>query len=342
MRPLNRLAAFTHPVAAAILATMAWLFIWKMGAIAVPELSNELRSLPLPGRFDTRVGFPAAILAAALVTLVWRGRAAVWVRRGLAGLGLGLLLLVAFSAARALRHDCYRLGGCDASRLAWLYVDVTATLAASVSLLWLARHDPAPRLRWGGLGLVVVLALASSSWTYWETRALERYTGDQLARVHLEGYFATHTPFVPGEASADPPGADRPAVPMLPMLGDRMICAGDWRVVPFPDRSRCLPHRPLLRLEARDVTSIDVSRPLVGAPPAIFLTLRGEAAGRMRAALRTARSHRLVLVNRQGELVVDASVDREVPGQTFLINLGDSQGELRRTVRALLGSAGHP
>jgi hypothetical protein len=121
------------------------------------------------------------------------------------------------------------------------------------------------------------------------------------------------------------------------MQGATMLCGGDWRVLPFPDRPRCVPRVPLVSLEPGDIDRVEVVRPSVGARPAVQLTLRSDAAAYMRAALRAARSARFVLVHRGGALVLDAPVWDEVPGEAFLLDPGQRPDEPERTLRAVLG-----
>jgi hypothetical protein len=325
------LAAVVHPPAAAVIALLAWLLLWNLGAIGVEDRDAMLRLFPLATRFNTWAGVPAALLAALAVTVWARGRRGLWLRRALGPGGLALLGHLVYWLVRGVRNDCFSLKGCDLVH-AWVALGVLAT--ASTILLATARLEAATRPRWLGLAGLTAIAAASAIWTHVETRTLRRYTGGELANVSLRGFFATSAPFVPSD---HPPRSGSGAVPLLPMRGATMQCGGDWQVVTFHDRARCLPRQPLLALEAADLEAVELARAEVFAAPAVLLTLRPEAARRMSQALRHARSHRLVLTNARGELIVDAAVWEEVPGPTFLLTLGEPAAERDRVLRSLLG-----
>ena len=334
------LVAFTHPLAAAVVLLVACLVAWRGGSIGQPELDHFLRLLPFDSRFDARIGVAVAAAAALLVALFARGRAGRRFRRAIGVVGLAALAVGVGWFVRSNRYDCFRWEGCDYLHTPFLWVDAVLVALAAASLLILARHDPGPRARWLGAGAVAALAVASAAWAWRATPTLHRYAGADLAGVHLAGYFEANNDFVPDPAAdADPADPERvpPAVPALPMQGAQMICAGDWRVVKFPDRDRCLPRRPLVTLQPGDVQAVTVSVEHVGAPPELAFTLASDAARRFTTALRTTGSFHFVLLTARGELLMDSASPYPVPGPTFNIKPGPNGAtETERLVRLFL------
>jgi hypothetical protein len=98
------------------------------------------------------------------------------------------------------------------------------------------------------------------------------------------------------------------------MRGAMMICAGDWRVVKFPDHDRCLPRRPLVSIQPGDVEAIAVEVLTVGAVPRIVFFFTQEAGGRFSEALRKAGNFHFVLLNARGDLIMDVFVPGPVSG----------------------------
>jgi hypothetical protein len=337
--------AFVHPLAAAIVVLCGVLVGWRPSALAAPQFDPQLRLLPFDNRWDARFGVGLTALAALLVTVFARGTTGRRLRRALGLLGLAIIAFGVVMCARNVHNDCFRWEGCAFWKVPFFIVDAVLLPLASAALLLWARREPGPRMRWFGAGPVVALALASAAWTFRATPTLRVYTGDELSGVHLEGFFGANNDFVPyappGGAPAEPTeeeGRIPPAVPALPMRGDKMLCFGDWRVVKFPDRDRCLPHRPLVVIQPDDVEEMAVAIAVVGAPPQMRFTLRPEAARNFATAMRTAANFRFVLVNGRGELVADL-LSWPVPGPGFAISPSKEAGaaETDRMVRRFLG-----
>jgi hypothetical protein len=167
------------------------------------------------------------------------------------------------------------------------------------------------------------------------TRPTAVYSGDELANVHVSGYFMVNHPFEPASLDAV---ASPSAVPRRRLNLDRgtMMCGGEWHVVAFADDARCLPIRALVSFEPGDVERIEVGPQVVGGRPAMLLRLRDRASAEMAAAIHAARDFHLVLVNARGELVSDAAVWSDVPGPDFVIENLD----VDKTLQAILGRTG--
>jgi hypothetical protein len=341
----STLVSFTHPLAAAIVVLVACLVGYRPYAIGVPEHDHALRLFPFASRLDARVGASAVTLAALLVTVFARGRAGRRLRRGLGAVGIAALGFGAFVLIRNIRSDCHRWQGCDFWHVPLFWIAGVLALLAPLSLLVWARREPGPRLRWVGLGVLLALAIASAGWTYRATRVRQRYTGAELSGVHLRGYFESNhenfVPSVPPEGGPAEPveqeGRIPPAVPAMPMQGATMICGGDWRVVKFPDRDRCLPRRPLVAIEPGDVEAITVASPYVGDTPSLELRLTSDAGRRFATALRTVGSFHIVLLNARDELIMDTAAPYPVPGPAFAIRPGKMGApETERLLRLIL------
>lgn len=326
-RPRGAPVAFLHPLAAAIVALSACLVGFRgQSSIYRPNEDHYLRLFPFDNRFDARLGVGITFAMALLVTVFARGKVGRRLRRALGLIGCAAFALGAYYVVYSIRRDCSRWEGCDFWKVPLFLVDAVLLLLSSLSLLVLAAREPGPRLRWFGAGAVVALAIASAAWTYRATPVLRRYTGPELAGVRLQGFFESNQDFVPdlpksgaAEEPVDDEGRIPPAIPALPMRGATMICGGDWRVVKFPDRDRCLPRRPMLSLQPNDVEQIEVGVYRVGSAPEIGLTFTREAGRQFTDALRKTGSFHFVLLNARSELIVDIADPWPIPGPTFII-----------------------
>lgn len=338
-RPPARGVTLLHPLAAAIVALSACLVGFRgRTSIYRPGEDHYLRLFPFDNRVDARLGVVIVAVAALLVTVFARGKAGRRLRRALGLIGAAAFAVGAYYVVYAIRRDCSRWEGCDFWKVPVFIVDAVLLLLASLSLLVWAGREPGRRLRWFGAGAVVALAMVSAAWTYRATPILHRYAGPELAGVRLQGFFESNQEFVPykgEEAAAD---ADRipPAIPALPMRGSTMICGGDWRVVKFPDRDRCLPRRPMVSIQPGDVQLIKVGVYSVGSSPQIAITFSQDAGGRFSGALRETGSFHFVLLNARGDLIMDSYEPWPIPGPTFMIYTAKGPAETDRLLRLIL------
>jgi len=331
--------ALVHPLAAAIVALCACLVAFRgRSSIYRPDEDNLLRLFPFDNRHDARIGVVIVTIAVLLVTVFARGNAGRRLRRALGLVGAAAFAVGGYYVVYSIRRDCSRWEGCDFRKVPFFIVDAVLLLLASLSLLFLAGREPGRRLRWFGAAAVVALAVVLAIWTYRATQVLRTYTGPELAGVRLQGFFETNQEFVPyqGEEAAPDPDRIPPAIPALPGLGAMMICGGDWRVVKFPDRDRCLPRRPMVSIQPGDVERIKVAIFSVGAAPQVAITFNQDAGGRFASALRAAGSFHFVLLNARGDLIMDNAAPWPVPGPTFVISTTKGPAETDRLVRSIL------
>jgi len=336
-RQPRRAVALLHPLAAVVVALLACQLAFRAGAIYRPNDDHLLRLFPFDNRFDARVGIGVAAVIAVLVTVFARGKVGRWLRRGLGLVGLVAFAVGGYLLVRTIRNDCFRWEGCEFWKVPFFISDAVLLALASAWLLLMAGREPAARLRWFGAGAVVALALISAAWTYRATPVLHVYTGPDLARVRLQGFFETNQEFVPveGEEPAAEPERIPPAIPALPMRGAIMICGGDWRVVKFPDHDRCLPRRPLVSIQPGDVEAIQVGIFRVGAVPRVLFVFTQEAGGRFSEALRQSANFHFVLLNGRGELIMDI-LAWPVPGPAISMGSDTSAADNDRYLRLIL------
>ena len=331
-----RIATYVEPLAAAMVAINVWILVH--GAIGLIGANARFRLVPFATRYDAKICLVGALVIAALV-IGLRRRLGLWFRRLLAAAGLAAIAETAYFVVTVVNrdtdHSYYRLA---ATPLA--IVDIVILLLASGYLLLARGSRPAveasERPPWRGLFTTAVLLLGSAVWTFFATRPSTVATGNELANVHLGGYFMANNAFVAGDA---PISASPPAVPRMWMQGDKMVCGGDWHVVTFPDHPRCLPLRALVTIEPTDVEAIEVAPIYVGDPDVVTLRLHDKAAADMAAALHATRSFRLVLVNARGELVSDPQVNYDIPGPVFELISADA-GKTLQAMLATVQTAG--
>ncbi len=320
--------AMVAPLAAALVGAAAFLVARDPGAIGWSEHFYKLSLLPIGSKFFAARALPIGVACALAIAIVFRGRSGAWLRRGLGALGLGAAACTLIVALIQKRHGGTWSGISDG---------VVLAIAGGLLLAFGRAVDEAPPARWAAVAIAAIAAISSWAYTARATRPLRTITRAELAGLRLDGYFESNNPFIESPAPSTP-GED-PAVPALPMpMGNnpKMLCGGSWHPVRFPDRTRCLPLKPLVSLGPDDVEEVALEPAWVGATPGLMMVLTADASKRMESAIKRAVNFRLVLVAGGERLVTDAQVDYPVPGPRFYIS-GGAAGSSERALAALLG-----